>query len=432
MSTGLVLAAKAALGAALTVLAVLVARGSWVDALAPARATSWFLGALLASRLGLFVALFGLAGVPVTSDVTGHYYPQAVAVLAGQVPYRDFPSSYGVAFPYLAALPLRLWNAPESLVLLAIALELVAAPVWLAIARDMGGEAVARRAALLYVLSPVPLVNVAVNGQNQVWVATGLALAIRALLGRRDVLSGLVLGGVAGGVKFLALLFAPALALTARRPVAWSVACAAAPLALLVLGRLGSLDVLLPVRLEAPLYSSGNLPFLLGLLGVDLDAVAVQAAMLAALCAVLGATAAGARFHREGDDRLWTAHAIALLLLTFLLVSRKSFTSYLVMAFFPLCLSVAAGGLGGRTVALFGALGTIAVVEPSAWFRWLDARGLWELGDAVPPGGRAGLTAFVVLDVGLLAGYVWLVARTWRALRRRSELVPQPAGARAW
>jgi hypothetical protein len=245
------------------------------------------------------------------------------------------------------------------------------------------------------------------------------------------VLSGLALGAVGGGLKLLAFLFAPALALAARRPLAWVAACLAVPLALLGAGGLGSLDVLLPLRLEAPLHSSGNVPFVLGLLGVDLASPAVQGVLSAALVAALGAAALGVR-SRRAEGSLRVAHALALLLLTFLLASRKSYTSYLVTGFFPLCLSVAAPGLSTRTVVLFGALGTAAVVEPSAWFRWLERRAPGELLAQAPAGGPLAVAAFLLLEGVLLAGYLWLLVRTWRALRCGGEVASPAARAVAW
>jgi hypothetical protein len=431
MGVDWVLAAKAGVGVGLTAVGLLVWRTSWIEGLTPPAATRWFVGTLLVTRLGVFLALFLVAGVSASSDVAGHYYPQALAVLAGQVPYRDFRTSYGLAFPYLAALPVWLWDAPESLILFAIALELLAAPLWLAVGRRLGGEAVARRAALLYAVSPLPLLNVAVSGQNQVWVAAGLALATSALLERRDVLSGLVLGLAGAGVKILALLFAPALALAARRPPAWVAGCLVAPLAVVGLGWLGPLDVLMPFRAEARLYSSGNIPFVLGIAGVDLDAAVVRGVLWVALAAVLGGMVVLIRHHRGGGS-LWIAHALTLLLLGFLLTSRKSYTSYLVTGFVPLCLSVAARGVSGRTIALFGALGTAAVVEPSARFRWLGRRGLWQLGEGATPSGRAGLAGLLLLECAVLGGYVWLVVRSWRALRGDGRQAPRAARAHAW
>jgi hypothetical protein len=431
MSLDWVLAAKAGVGVGLTAVGLLVWRTSWIEGLTPPTATRWFVGSLLVTRLGVFLALFLVAGVSASSDVAGHYYPQALAVLAGQVPYRDFPSSYGLAFPYLAAVPVWFWDAPESLIVFAIVAEVLVAPLWLAIGRRLGGEAAARRAALLYVLSPVPLVNVAVNGQNQVWVAAGLAVAIYAVIERRNALSGLVFGAVVGGVKLLALLFTPVLALAARRPSVWVAACLAGPLAALGLGWLASLDVLVPLRREAPLYSSGNVPFVLGLLGVDLDVPAVQWVLSAVLALGLGALVLGIWRNRDGS-RIWVAHALALLMFGFLLVSRKAYTNYLVMAFFPVCLSLAAPGLTARTVAFFGALGTIATVEPSAWFRWLAHRGLWQLDGVALPAGRAGLAVFALLEGALLIGYAWLIVRSWRALRHDGRLASQPTRAHAW
>jgi Glycosyltransferase family 87 len=423
------LTAKAGVGLALSGLAIIAVRRSWVDELTPVRAARWFLGALLVTRLGMFFGLFGLAGVPAASDVADYYYPQATAVLQGQLPYRDFASSYGLAFPYVAAVPVWLWDAPESLVLFAIVLELAAAPLWLTVARRLAGELVARRAALLYVLSPVPLLNVAVAGQNQVWVAASLALAFYALVAGRPFLSGLVLGLSAAGVKFLALLFAPPLALVARRTGAWVAACIAVPVGIGVVGMLASLDVLLPLRSEAARQSPGNVPFILGLAGLDVHRADIQVVLTLALVAAVAGVLLVATRRTACRDELWALHLMVVVLATFLLVSRKSYPHYLVMAFFPVCLSVVAPGLTPRVTAMFGLLGTIAVLEPSVWYRWI-ARRFWE----APPAGSVAdeLAAFLVLEAALFAGYIWLAVRAWRSLRGRDHLSSCPAPVPAW
>ena len=48
------------------------------------------------------------------SDAHRHYVPQALRVLDGEIPYRDFRTSYGPLFPFLVAPGLLLEESVES------------------------------------------------------------------------------------------------------------------------------------------------------------------------------------------------------------------------------------------------------------------------------------------------------------------------------
>jgi hypothetical protein len=426
MTAEWVLAAKASLGLGLTAISVWALRTRWLAGLSGVRGAGALLALLVATRLGLFVALFGIAGARASSDVAGHYYPQARAVLAGLVPYRDFSSSYGPGFPYLAAIPVWLWDRPESLVALAIGAELASAAVWLAVARLVCDTRTTTVAATLYALSPVPLVNVAVNGQNQILVSLGLAVAAYWLLRDRAVASGVALGLTTVAVKFLAVLFAPVLVLSTRQRDRWIGGAVAVPLTVLLIGAWTGLDVLSPLRTEALLFSSGNVPYLLGVFGLDLEPPAVQAALFVGLAVVLGAVLLAAMRRVRNWQGPELVHCMTLVLVVFLLASKKAYANYLVMAFFPLCVSMALTGVTTRTTVLLGLSGTLAVLEPSVWFRWAGQRGAWEwgfLGDSwSAPGAR--LWAFLGIEVALLGAYAWYAWRAWLGLTRGRRLAP--------
>ncbi|MFP5287331.1 MAG: hypothetical protein ACLGI9_16450, partial [Thermoanaerobaculia bacterium] len=87
------------------------------------------------------------------SDATRHYLPQTVRVLAGQVPYRDFESSYSPLFQALLAGPVSLWQSVGAVALTLLALDLAALAVYV---RRPGADPVRTwRTAFLYSLSPV-------------------------------------------------------------------------------------------------------------------------------------------------------------------------------------------------------------------------------------------------------------------------------------
>jgi hypothetical protein len=167
-----ILAAKLFFGAAGLALSLVASKWALIGASSREfRITATTL--LVASRLLLFISLFIILGFSAQSDVTV-YYTQAKAVRAGLVPYRDFPLSYAPLFPYINAAAVAVWDSPKSIVLLAVLFELAAFPLWLSISNMLFSEREARLATLLYVTSPVPIVNVCVAGQNQVWVMLAL------------------------------------------------------------------------------------------------------------------------------------------------------------------------------------------------------------------------------------------------------------------
>ena len=66
----------------------------------------FLLGALalqVIPALSAFILLYVLGHQEPTSDVPGFYMPAARAILAGQLPYRDFALSYAPLFAYVGA-----------------------------------------------------------------------------------------------------------------------------------------------------------------------------------------------------------------------------------------------------------------------------------------------------------------------------------------
>ncbi len=369
----------------------------------------------VASRLTVFAVLFLILKREPQSDVFAYYYPQAGHALLGQVPYRDFYSSYAPLFPYLMAGAVFLWNTPRSIVLFAVLVELVSLPLWLRVARDAVGERKARLATLLYLLSPLPLVNVAINGQNQVFISLLLALSLFFLSLGRPFASGLWIGASLVSIKILGVLAAPPPFLGAgARKGRWLLGFVLFPLviygALVALG----VDVLTPLRAESKTWSSGNLPYLLRTLGVGFSD--------ASTTLLVGATLAGVSllglWSRAGDAKSTRIYLAALLLLTFLLFSKKAYTNYLVMGFFPICLLVAARSPGLRELGAFGLFGLVAVLEPSLWHRWMwvpDPALLFS--GAGPTVSRAKLVIFFSCEALLLASYIVLLVRGYRLVR---------------
>ena len=418
----LVLAGKLCIGLACAAASGIALRWRGLDALSPHAFTRASLAFALATRVGLALALYAVLGLEVLGDVLGSYVPQGRALLEGRALYRDFSTNYGPLFPFLAGAILALWNAPVAFVAAAIALELAALALWIGAGRRLLDERSVRVGTALYLTSPIPLLNVAMNGGNQIWVAPFLALCAW-LLARRDALAGCALAGAVVAVKLLAGVFAPVAWLFARGRTRFALGFAA-PLAAAYGAAFAwagtrAIDGLI---YEAGQITPGNLYFLLSALGVAIEdpalATASGAVLLAAGAALL------VWLWRAGAPRelVQLPAAWGMALLTFLLLSKKSYPTYLVLGFYPLCLAFARARPGARDLLVFGVLGIAATLEMSLWFRWLDTRDLalvW-VDPLPPPLERRGVLGFLACEVVLLASYVLVLARIGASLSARA------------
>jgi len=393
--------------------------------LSPSQFTFFSMGLLLLSRLAVFIGIFFVLGQDVTSDVALFYYPNGLRLLEGEAIYRDIQSSYGPLFLYVIAGVLLVWNSAKAVLLFAILIEAISLPLWLRAGRDIIGERVTRRAALLYVASPVPLLNVALNGQNQVWVSVLMALAL-CLMVRRNLISGVAHSMTLILVKLLGLLFAPALWLYAQRRFRWLIGFVAPLVIVYGIFIALDLDVLVPVRLQGDLVTSGNVFYLMTLAGLDLDVPTVRhlatGLLLGALVFVF--LASWVRGDRRQTHQVF--HLLTLILLTTLLLSKKSYASYLVMAFFPLCITLASRPIRIWSLLCFAAFGILAALEPSLWFRWLDHGdfGHFELliQSELPEGLQRGrIVIFLIWDILLLICYAGYFLLAWKRLRQPVE-----------
>ena len=129
-----------------------------------------------------------------------------------------------------------------------------------------------------------------------------------------------------------------------------------------------SIDLSAGLQFHGTDYSSGNLPFWIGLLGVDLInpperwVVNGVGALLVVLTALLPLIVA------KSFDRVDIVPITAAITLMFMLVSAKSYPHYLLIALFPIMVVVA--GLKQKTSAILYCLFSVATtVESSSWFR---------------------------------------------------------------
>ncbi|HWZ50907.1 MAG TPA: glycosyltransferase 87 family protein [Granulicella sp.] len=403
------LLARTALGTIAAVASVALTSSSRLRGLSRERFDRATVTAFAVSRLVFFFVLFVWFGATPRGDVPAYYLQQAQFILQGQLPYRDFLSSYAPLHPYLDAALLLLWHTPLSLMLFAVLAELLILPVWFQVGRTFLSESEVRIAALLYLASPISLQFVAVDGQDNVVIALLLALSLLLILRGRNRLSGAALGLSIAAIKFLPLLYAPAFFLASRRRWRW--AAGAAGVVALVYGGflLRHAPILQPLSAEGDLRSAGDLPYLMeAIFGVSIPVRLPDLLVLLVLIAVF-ALVARASHNAPPPARIRAiSFGISALTLEVLLLSKKSWPPYLMLSLFPICALAAAGSRSRLRVGAFAVFSLVAVIEHSVWSSWLEQFSSTAFRSALLAHNPQALL-FLGLQLLLISGYAWLL-----------------------
>jgi hypothetical protein len=366
--------------------------------------------------LFFFTAFFILHQKP-WADLIFGYVPEAHAVMHGLFPYRDFPSSYAPLNPYLDALLLSVRDSPLSILVFQIVCDILSVPFWIRFLRRFMGEMTLRKAALLYFVQPLVAWEICLDGKNQGLIALLLGIAFWAIA-RREVISGLSLSLTWILVKFLPVMFVPTLFIAARKRVTWLMS-AALP-TLLVYGGfiLARADVTAGARKEGSLATPQNLPYLFGALtGYSPPAIVLSVLSLVVLGIVVVVTIRAQLRARDESGRLWmTALGAQLIVLAFLIVNKKSDTSYLGMCFFLLCAFAAFDADRGKraTGAMYAVLSWLSLPIVSFWYWPLNRQASTSL-HAMWLSGNVNawlMIAMQILLVGSYIGLAWSMLRT--------------------
>lgn len=407
-----------------TVVCVTAVLGTWAlrwRSLTDLSERSFVIRALLmqlSTALALFVALYIVGGQEVTSDVPAYYVPAARAALAGQIPFIDFQLSYAPLFPYVGAGIVALWSSGKAFVLFAIVLNGLALFLWHRTAAACTDRRTARVCTVLYATSGHLAVQTML-GTNQVWIAAALAGSALLLVRGRSTASGFSQAVAVCTTKFLTLLFWPVLWICAPARAAWLLGCALPPLALYGAFAAGGADIFYPLHHEGGMISSGNLPYLVAALipaGLP-ESGLLDAMTLSGLTIAIAWLFWSARKLPSRQRPTLLLCALALIGFVFLLVSKKSFTSYAVFFMYPaLVVVVARSSRMLATLAFVLLLNLLMAIEPSVWFH-LGGNGK-ALADWLPQVSRPAAAAFVMLEAALLACYVYLAYLSVWSVRR--------------
>ena len=335
-----------------------------------------FMATYAVSRLGLYTLAMLVLHLRPQGDVI-LYMEEGAPALAGKLVYRDFLTPHAPLSPYFLASMLRLHNSPLTLILFAILFDIATIYIWLKAASFFLDPITLQRAALLVLFSPTSLITEAIDGQMNAFIALCLALAVYALVCRRDLLSGALVAVPACAVKFITLMYAPGFLFASRRKLTASAGFVAVILIPYVSFALAGADLAGPLRAEGAHITCSNLTFLIELvtgrsLGLRLpDAfLALSWLLIVSLTFLAMRRASGsAPANRRRVFYLLTISLIAELL-CIIVFSKNTWDRYLVMAMFPLCTLVAEMTL--PEVIGYAVFATVAGWEPTYWALMLN------------------------------------------------------------
>ena len=357
------------------------------------------------------------------SDVMNFYLPETEALLAGGLPYRDFPTSYSPLFHAILAVPVMLWHSPGVIVLVMIAAEAITVALYLRVCRRVGRELVGWRTAWIFVSSPTILYWVVLGGYNSILIAMFSMMALSACHYRRETIAGSCASMGLLGCKLLGVLSWPTVVLYRREGALRRLVPMGIALCFLGVLFLAGVDVLQPIRREGGGWSDGNVWFVLATF-VPRIFEAAPFEIASVLCFVVFYAAGTLRLIRstgaaDSEQQRWDrsmAH-LAWAMAGLLLFSKKSMAMYPPMAL-PFFAHACLVGRQDRTLVSllpFLGLGAAATLFPhQGWLRaWIHER---------PYLHGSTMAQIVLLAQFVKVGaFAYIAVASWRLLGKRSN-----------
>jgi len=340
-------------------------------------ATALALLGVALSKSVAYLVIYHWFETPPPSDTLGYYTGWARELQQGGLPYREVLYQFQPFFGAYLLAAWSLWEDARCFIVAAVLCHVVAVWVLWAIARPWLERG--RACLLVLLLGCDPLWTGSVlMGQDESFAILMTALALLALQKGLQALAGLLLAGQFLATKLVVVLHAAPLALAGgRRAVLAGVGAVAIGYGLVLAA---GLDPLVPIRGQWTFVEDithGNLPYLLTLLGIPLLPNLQLYDLILAVALI-------AAFFLAGGHRIATleraALVAAILLLTWALLSRKSWYEELLIPFLPI--------LCGRwfafvpAYAAWLALATLAALNASFWFTLMDFQ-TFETGDSM-------------------------------------------------
>lgn len=333
---------------------------------------------LIFSRLLLFFSVFVIMGFEPQSDLPAFYYPQAKNVLNGLLPYKDFISSYSPFFPYFTSIPILMYDSVKSIVLFSIIIELMSVLIWYSLAIENFNEHKSNLILLIYTLNPLSIINVAINGQNQIWISLFIGLTYYLLLRKHYYLAGVSFASGFLITKFLFLIFLLPILFFLRNKKRFLLGLILTLIIPFIVLAYYRVDFLIPVKIESQAFSSGNIIYLFTIFSSSLvsHSLVLNLFLLTIILAFL--IYIKKNIHNKStflSDIPITIIISCLVFVLLMLFSKKSFTNYWTILLYPIIM-LTINGNDLRNFLFFSLLGTFLVIEPSLWFRIMSQQTL--------------------------------------------------------
>ncbi|HEX7087917.1 MAG TPA: glycosyltransferase 87 family protein [Vicinamibacterales bacterium] len=366
------------------------------------------LAAAVLFPLAVWTGVFLVYGHPVSGDVDAFYRPQGRAAIGGEIPNRDFRSSYMPLFPYVIGAVDRVWPDDRAIPLFIALCYAAFGLIWLRVLETgLGRGRLAASLALAAMLNGAMWFLGIGYQQDEVLIAAILAAAVLLMLRQRDGAAGLALGIGCAATKILLLVAAAGLVTAASRRMrmAGGIAAGLAPV-LGVFMLLGASPVEM-VRQEAASLQPASLITLAAAMPPLYEMVRGHAWIAqGAIAAWLLFVACFVRPARSTARLESVAAGLAAAWLVFLLLSPKALTSYrlVVLPFLPLLLPARPAA-----ITAFAIYSTAVGVEYMLYEDWVNGPYALAFEGAASAAGRLQLGALLALDTAIVAcEAVWL------------------------
>lgn len=364
--------------------------------------TALFLG----SRLAISGIAFGVLQLRLPSDAAHYYANFGRAVLQSG---HAAGSPYSPVFDYLMAALLWTFHTPVSFIAMLTIAEAAAFGLTASAVRAVD-PSLGLSIAALWLVSPLSIFNVALGGQDEALIVLAFAAVIWAVLHRREVTAGALVGAGVIVSKILALFaLLPVLCLCWRRAARGTTAAVGVLATAVAILSLTGLPLLGFLR-EAQRMTSGNIwavaSLVAGSRGPAGLALQAWAPLMIATTVAAVAVAVLLMRHAPADALVeQILRVVGTVGCVFLIFSVKAFPSYLMM-FLPGVLFLMLKVPPAVRVGVVLVFVPLSVVESSTWFL------LEPWGDLLPI--RSGpRLVLAVVDSLLVAGYGVLA---WRGL----------------
>ena len=345
------------------------------------------------SRLTAFLLLYDVIGIGAPGDVPAFYRPWAEAAAAGGLPYRDIQTPFSPLFPYLLA-AVGSVGSSTAFVFFFLICDVIGFAVWALVAELWFGRAALLAVAVLYGANP-DIISASLAGQDE-----PLSISIGGIGGRAVVDGASDRGGRHGRypslcTKIISALYLLAILASHRNRQPFLIGLAAVAVPILWLFASAGADLSYPFMYRGAAnerWSPGNIYFLLSIFEFDIDghrtwATAILSVTLLSIAGFLSSS------RRPAD----LAQATSLLVLTFSLLSFKSWYVVLAAPF----LAIAVARERGWPKTAVAALYALTCVNDSAWYEWLRFGSLdllWR-SELVEPLQRGRVAMFAALQI---------------------------------